>query len=132
MELTNNSNNPQSTKVTFESQEENLHFEGVLDIDPRELHEKVHQVMLIDVRQPEEWQGDLGHIANSKLIALDVLPEHIHELPKDKTIVFVCRSGGRSARAAAFALEMGFKDVYNLKGGMILWNELEYATEGND
>lgn len=119
-------------KPIFESREENLHFEGVYDIDPRELHEKLDQVVLIDVRQPEEYQGDLGHIPDSKLIALDMLPEQFEQLPRDRTIVFVCRSGGRSARAAAFALDMGLKDVYNLKGGMILWNELEYATEGND
>ncbi len=129
MELQNSNN---SLKPNFESREENLHFEGVYDIDPRELHEKLNQVVLVDVRQPEEYQGDLGHIPNSILIALDELPEKFEQLPRDRSIVFVCRSGVRSARAAAFALEMGITDVYNLKGGMILWNELEYTTEGND
>lgn len=115
--------------VQFETKEENLHYHGVFDIDPRELAQKKDQVVLIDVRQPEEYQGDLGHIPGSKLIALDTLPDHLGELPKDRTVVFVCRSGGRSARAAAFAMENGLQDVYNLKGGMILWNELHLQTE---
>lgn len=113
----------------FESSEDNLHFEGVSDIDPKELETKLDQVTLIDVRQPEEFTGELGHIPGSKLIVLDTLPDHLEEIPTDKPIVFVCRSGGRSARAAAFALEAGVKNVYNLKGGMILWNELHFETE---
>lgn len=115
--------------VQFETKEENLHYAGVLDIDPRELAQKKDQVVLIDVRQPEEYQGDLGHIPGSKLIALDTLPDQLSEIPKDRTVVFVCRSGGRSARATAFAMENGLRNVYNLKGGMILWNEFHLQTE---
>ncbi|MEZ0392966.1 MAG: rhodanese-like domain-containing protein [Pseudobdellovibrionaceae bacterium] len=115
--------------VQFETKEENLYYHGVQDIDPRELATKKDQVLMIDVRQPEEYQGDLGHIPGSRLIALDTLPEHIQEIPKDRSVVFVCRSGGRSARAAAYAMEHGLTEVYNLKGGMILWNELHLQTE---
>lgn len=131
-------NSPQNSKLQgdsakeflkFESIEENLYYPGVLDIDPRELARKKDQVVLIDVRQPEEYQGDLGHIPGSKLIALDTLPDQLHEIPRDKAVVFVCRSGGRSARATAFAIENGLKNVYNLKGGMILWNEFHLQTE---
>jgi hydroxyacylglutathione hydrolase len=119
----------QGTFVQFETREDNLYYPGVLDIDPREVAKKKDQVVLIDVRQPEEYQGDLGHIPGSKLIALDTLPDHLNDIPKDRTVVFVCRSGSRSARAAAFAMENGFSNVYNLKGGMILWNELHLQTE---
>lgn len=108
--------------------EENIYYQGVMDVDPRELAKKKDQVVLIDVRQPEEYSGDLGHIPGSKLIALDTLPDHMNEIPKDRTVVFVCRSGGRSARATAYAMEHGFQNVYNLKGGMILWNELHLQT----
>lgn len=132
------SNSPQNRKfegestpqfVQFETAEESLHYDGVLDIDPRELAKKKDQVVLIDVRQPEEYHGDLGHIPGAMLIALDVLEDEMGNLPKNKTIVFVCRSGSRSARAAAYAVEQGLKSVYNLKGGMILWNELHLQTE---
>jgi hydroxyacylglutathione hydrolase len=118
--------------VQFETKEENLYYPGVQDIDPRELSQKKDQVVLIDVRQPEEYQGDLGHIPGSTLIALDTLPENLAQIPQDKTVVFVCRSGGRSARAAAFAMEHGYQNVYNLKGGMILWNELHLQTEAEE
>jgi hydroxyacylglutathione hydrolase len=118
--------------VQFETQEDNLYYHGVQDIDPRELSQKKDQVVLIDVRQPEEYQGDLGHIPGSKLIALDTLPENMSQIPQDRTVVFVCRSGSRSAKAAAFAMEHGFRNVYNLKGGMILWNELHLQTEAEE
>ena len=121
--------NMSSQFVQFESSEENLHYQGVMDIEPQELAKKREQVVLIDVRQLEEYQGDLGHIPGSKLISLDTLTERLEEIPKDRTVVFVCRSGSRSARAAAMALEMGWKNVFNLKGGMILWNELHLHTE---
>jgi hydroxyacylglutathione hydrolase len=132
------SNSPQNRKfegeamtqaMQFETREDNLHYEGVMDLDPREVAQKKNQVVLIDVRQAEEFSGDLGHIPGSKLVTLDTLPEEMHQVPKDKTVVFVCRSGGRSARAAAYALEQGYEQVYNLKGGMILWNELHLPTE---
>jgi rhodanese-related sulfurtransferase len=124
---------PVSSKfVQFETMEDNLYYQGVQDIDPLELSKKRDNVVLIDVRQPEEYQGDLGHIPGSRLIALDTLPENLHQLPQDQTVVFVCRSGGRSARAAAYAIEHGFRHVYNLKGGMILWNEMHLQTEAED
>jgi rhodanese-related sulfurtransferase len=110
--------------VPFSTATANPEIPGVQDIDPVELQKKATTVHLIDVRHPDEYTGELGHISGTKLIVLDTLPQHIGDLPKDETIVFVCRSGGRSARATAFALENGFKSVYNMKGGMLRWNEL--------
>ena len=115
--------------LNFETREENLHYHGVFDIDPKELMKKKDQVCLVDVRQAEEFTGELGHIPGAQLMVLDTLANHLKELPKDKTIVFVCRSGGRSARATALALSEGLSNVYNLKGGMLLWNELHLPTE---
>jgi rhodanese-related sulfurtransferase len=119
--------------LVFESQDGSLHYEGVNDIDPAELSKKTKDVILIDVRQPEEFHrelgGDLGHITGSTLVVLDTLSEALPQFPKDKTIVFVCRSGHRSAMACQLAAEMGYKSVYNLKGGMILWNDLHLPTE---
>jgi hydroxyacylglutathione hydrolase len=62
-------------------------------------------------------------------MVLDDLAETLNTLPKDKTIVFVCRSGGRSAKATHLATQNGYTHVYNLKGGMLLWNELHLPTE---
>lgn len=115
--------------VSFETKEENLHYPGVIDVDPKEVAKILNRVCLIDVRQPEEFNGELGHIPGARLVVLDTIADHLDEIPKDKVVVFVCRSGGRSARAAAFALTQNYKDVYNLKGGMLLWNDLHLPTE---
>ncbi len=114
----------------FESTTANPDIEGVTDITPEELSSNLHRAVLIDVRQPDEFTGELGHIPGARLLVLNNLPGEIDSLPKDEPIVFICRSGGRSARATAFALEHGLMNVYNMKGGMLRWNELKLPTEG--
>jgi rhodanese-related sulfurtransferase len=113
----------------FESAEENSFVPGVVDIQPTELWDKKHGVRLIDVRQPEEYVGELGHIPGSELMALASVPDVLSTIPKDDVIVFICRSGGRSAQASAFARSQGYEHVFNMKGGMLLWNDLKLPTE---
>lgn len=119
-----------NARVDFSSKMPNPNCRGVVDISPEELFEKRSHVKLIDVRELSEFTGELGHIHGAKLITLNLLPEKIGEVPRDATVVFICRSGGRSAQATAFALENGFSSVYNMKGGMLLWNQLGFETEG--
>lgn len=114
--------------IEFKSKAPNPNLPSVFDISTEEVRSNKDKVALIDVRRPDEWVGEYGHIPEAKLIVLDTLPMHIEELPKDTTIVFVCRSGARSAQAAAFALENGFKSVYNMKGGMIDWTQKNFET----
>ncbi len=118
--------------IEFNTACENQSVPGVLDISPEEFMQKKKDVVAIDVRRHDEWIGELGHILGARLITLDVLNEGMDEFPKDSTIVFICRSGARSARASAMAQARGFKHVYNLKGGMILWNELNYEVTTED
>ncbi|MBI5667868.1 MAG: rhodanese-like domain-containing protein [Chloroflexi bacterium] len=73
---------------------------------------------LLDVRQPEEFRA--GHIAGAKLIPLDQLSARLHELPRDREILCVCRSGSRSGVAARQLASAGFTSA-NLGGGMIAW-----------
>ncbi len=115
--------------VNFETKTENPHFDGIYDISPNELLRKKADVVMIDVRQPEEYIGELGHIPGSSLVVLDTLPEQLSSLPKDKTVVFICRSGARSAKATAFAKMNGFEEVFNMQGGMLLWNDLQLPVE---
>lgn len=115
--------------VNFETETSNPQYEGVFDIAPAELHQVMSQVKMIDVRQPEEYVGELGHVAGAELIPLGTLPDHLDQLPKDRTIVFICRSGARSANAAAFAMMNGWTHVYNMKGGMLFWNALQLPIE---
>jgi len=121
-----------SQTVEFRNKTPNPDMPGVEDVDPKELWEQKDKLVLVDVRRPDEFTGELGHIPGSELMVLDTLPQQINELPKDRTIVFICRSGARSGKAAAFAHEQGFTSAYNMKGGMLLWNELGLQVEGRN
>lgn len=90
-------------------------------ISPVEAQAKLTQKAkpyLLDVRQPEEYRS--GHINGAKLIPLGELSWHINELPKDREIICVCRSGNRSMSATRQLSAAGF-NVANLNGGMIAW-----------
>lgn len=81
--------------------------------------------VLIDVRRPDEYNGELGHIEGATLVTLGPeLENKLNEWDKDKTYVFICRSGGRSGQATAYAQSIGYKKVYNMMGGMLEWNRL--------
>ncbi|MGE3973362.1 MAG: rhodanese-like domain-containing protein [Bdellovibrionales bacterium] len=114
--------------MTFKFENADSSF-GILEVEPSEVFENLKNVKIVDVRTTEEFTDELNHIEGADLIPLDTLPEQIVQLPKEEAIVFVCRSGGRSARATAFALENGFENVYNMRGGMMLWNDLGLKTE---
>ena len=116
--------------VDFDNKQPNPQFASVMDIPPQSVLEKKNSVHIIDVRGPDAFTGELGHIPGARLFTLEVLPQEIEKLPKGETIVFVCRLGNSSSRAAAFALENGFESVFNMQGGMVLWNQLDLETEG--
>ena len=113
-----------TAKPGFKTMTENPEFSMVIDLAPEEVVQYLGRVHMVDVRTSDEFVGELGHIKDAELITLPLLPDHMGTLPRDKIIVFVCRSGGRSARAAAFAKQNGLEQVFNMKGGMLRWNEL--------
>ncbi len=80
-------------------------------------------MVVLDVRTPEELQSELAPIENAVNIPLDQLQARYPELPRDKRIVVVCRSGRRSAMAADFLLQQGFTQIYNLLGGMTAYRQ---------
>ncbi|MDA8193595.1 MAG: rhodanese-like domain-containing protein [Thermaerobacter sp.] len=77
------------------------------------------QAVVVDVRESSEYHS--GHIPRAKHISLGQLLHRLKEVPKDKTVVVVCRSGSRSGRAAELLMEAGFRNVYNMIGGMQNW-----------
>jgi sulfur dioxygenase len=87
--------------------------------------------IIIDVREEDEYRDELGHVGGSRLIPLRALPAKAAEFDnlKHNEIVAVCRSGVRSATAAAILTALGFEHVSNLKGGMIEWNEAGLPVE---
>lgn len=105
-------------------------FAGVWEIDPHGLEEHAGQVQILDVREPEEFTGPLGHIMDAVLIPLGELAERAGELARDKPVVAVCRAGGRSAQATTILTQAGFKEVANLTGGMLRWRAEGHPVEG--
>ncbi|MBI4195690.1 MAG: MBL fold metallo-hydrolase [Betaproteobacteria bacterium] len=93
--------------------------------------ESANPPFLLDVREPGEYRGELGHIPGSVLIPLRELASRAAELEpqRGRPIVAICRSGVRSTTAAAMLYGLGFERVYNLKDGMVEWNDRKLPVE---
>jgi hypothetical protein len=75
-------------------------FAGIWEIDPHWVEEHLRDLQIVDVREPDEFSGPLGHIPGAKLLPLGGLAEASAGLSRDKPIVTVCRAEGRSAQAS--------------------------------
>jgi rhodanese-related sulfurtransferase len=82
---------------------------------------------LLDVRTQEEWED--FHAPNTMLIPLDQLASRLSELPRDKEIVVVCRSGNRSQQGRDILLKAGFQQVTSMQGGLNEWRASGYPIE---
>jgi glyoxylase-like metal-dependent hydrolase (beta-lactamase superfamily II)/rhodanese-related sulfurtransferase len=107
---------------------------SVRQLTPREVQLRLKGLsspVLLDVREPEEFNGELGHIPGSILIPLKELPARAQEIEehKQKDIIVICRAGVRSTTAAAILTGLGFEHVSNLKGGMLDWNDQQLPVE---
>ncbi|MBI3561942.1 MAG: rhodanese-like domain-containing protein [Gammaproteobacteria bacterium] len=74
---------------------------------------------IIDVREMGEIAA--GTIPGAEPMPLATVPLHMQHLPRDATMVVVCRSGARSAQACAYLQQQGYEKVFNLRGGMFAW-----------
>jgi rhodanese-related sulfurtransferase len=74
---------------------------------------------ILDVREPSEWTQ--FHIPGATLIPLGELPNRLNEVPKDKDVVVVCRTGHRSAQGRDILLKSGFTKVTSMAGGVTQW-----------
>ena len=83
---------------------------------------------IIDVRTPEEFEA--GYIENAILININGadFQDKISQLDKSKTYLVYCRSGNRSRRAVDAMQELGFKEVYNMLGGISQWEAEGFAV----
>jgi rhodanese-related sulfurtransferase len=107
---------------------------GVPFVEPREVNELIDggmDLIIIDVRSQEEFNGPLGHVKgalnlagtelDNRLAAADAQLDSL----KDAPIFIVCRTHNRSPRAARMLTKAGFSQVAIIKGGMINWNKQE-------
>ncbi len=103
----------------------------ITEIDVQELKaklEKKEDLYFIDCREQEEWNE--GHINGATLIPLSSFQENFESILKDKNkkIVIQCRSGKRSMNACMFLLSKGYKDLVNLEGGILAWQEAGFEV----
>jgi SulP family sulfate permease len=92
----------------------------------RQLYERIQAhdpPFIIDVREPMEWQQ--MHIEGSQLIPLPKFFQRRLNLPPGRDVVFVCRSGRRSRQVAGLLRQQGWRNVYNLRGGLLRWQSAE-------
>ena len=105
-------------------------FAGIWEIQPQALEEIGAAVQVLDVRERDEFEGPLGRIRGARSIPLGELVARSGELPKDRPIVAVCRSGARSAQACVMLAKAGFGQVANLAGGMLRGRAQGLAVDG--
>lgn len=91
---------------------------GIKQIRPQELDQK-KGIVLLDVRTDKEYAQ--GHIPGAVHVPLTDIGEKVKKLKKDKDIVVFCQNGNRSIWAIKRLMGMGYKNLYNLKGGYRAW-----------
>jgi rhodanese-related sulfurtransferase len=84
-------------------------------------------VRRIDVREPAEFDGPLGHLPGAELVPLGNLPAAAASWSPAGPLLLICRSGARSLKAARLLAAQGFRQLYNLEGGMVAVREAERA-----
>jgi sulfur dioxygenase len=99
---------------------------GIPEVAPEWVALHGREVRLVDVREPDELVGELGRIDGAEPLPLARVPGPLEAAPRDHPIVFVCRSGGRSGKAALSLARLGFEQVASMRGGMRVWNQRRY------
>ena len=94
---------------------------GVPEVTPSWLSAHPAAARLVDVREPDEFVGELGHVEGAELVPLAAVEGAAKTWPRDAPLVLVCRSGGRSGKAALALLREGFTRVASRRGGMRAW-----------
>ena len=96
-----------------------------LEISAEDAHEKYkNRVFLLDVRSKDEWNE--CHVPKAKLIPLGELQTRLKEIPQDKEIVVMCRSGARSMTATRMLRSKGYEQVVSMSGGINVWSRKNY------
>lgn len=95
---------------------------AVSELTPAQVFEQKDKLRVIDVRTPEEFSDEAGHIDGAQLITLgEELTKFLRTGDRKERIVFVCRSGKRSAKATEESMMLGYEMTHSMKGGMLEW-----------
>jgi rhodanese-related sulfurtransferase len=99
------------------------------EISVEEARRRRDEFRAIDVRADHEFRGPLGHVEGAALVPLPELEARASELPRDRPLLLICRSGVRSGKACQQLQALGIGSVVNLAGGMIAWNNARLPVE---
>ena len=102
---------------------------GFPEIAPEWVADHGTEVRVVDVRGPDEYHGELGHIAGAELVPMPELEKTAGSWQREVPVVTVCRSGGRSAKAALQLEALGFQSVASMRGGMVARHERGLPSE---
>lgn len=92
------------------------------DVNVEQFSKHMEGAQLLDVRTPQEWSEGVIEGATMYNFYDADFKDRIAKLNKDVPVAVYCKSGGRSGQTGAMLRDMGFKEVYNLKGGIGAWN----------
>ena len=106
-----------------------LTLAGYRDISPEALYAARGEVRVIDVREPDEYHGELGHLPGAELVPLATVGARAATWDREAELVVICRSGARSGRAAEQLTNAGFPHVMNLAGGMLAHRAAQLPVE---
>lgn len=106
----------------------------VLTITPEEVRDRLAArggPYILDVREPDEYVGPLGHVDGARLIPVGTLAQRLVELEpyREREIITICKAGGRSATAATILMQAGFPKVWSMDGGMQAWNDRGFPVK---
>ena len=76
--------------------------------------------MVLDVREP--WELAIARLPGTLDIPMNEIPDRLGDIPRDRQLIVMCRSGARSLRVANYLLQNGFSSVTNLTGGILAWS----------
>lgn len=108
---------------------------GIAWIEPDVLQRKLTAgaaLAILDVRGPDEFVGELGHIPGAVNIPVGYIANRLIEIKAlgDKPVIMVCKTDRRSAHAAEILRNENFADVRVLRGGMERWNQIGLQVKG--
>ncbi len=103
---------------------------GIPELSPEWVASHVGVARLVDVREPHELTGELGHVPGVELVPLATVESAAKSWDKETPVIAICRSGGRSGKAALQLHALGIDRVASMRGGMIAWNQAELPVAG--
>ena len=103
------------------------------ELDVKTCYNKIieENAILIDVREIDEVEGVSYNVPNRIHIPLSTFEKNIGQIPQDKLLIIACRRGIRSYDVTNYLSQINFKNVYNLKGGIIEWAQEQLPINGD-